>query len=183
MARVRSGSARQQAVALQSRPPRPAPIPPPAWPQSRARTRSPTAPAPCPESPTAAPSHPAAPAPETAAPASATAHSIPELVLQLPFSPYIVIVIPTLTERKELMLCGRVRFLMWVRVSGPDRPSESSAGAPRYLLNSTISLPRANNTTLAIPINNPCSTTPGISLNSRARPSASGICPNRQSRM
>src|ERR1022692_3172292 len=28
-----------------------------------------------------------------------------------------------------------------------------------YLLNSTISLPLANNTTLAIPINNPCSTT------------------------
>ena len=52
-----------------------------------------------------------------------------------------------------------------------------------YLFNSKISLPRANNATLAIPINNPCSTTPGISLSLRANPAGSGICPKRQSRM
>lgn len=34
-----------------------------------------------------------------------------------------------------------------------------------YRFNSTISFPRAKSTMLAIPMNSPCSTTPGISLN------------------
>src|SRR3979411_171413 len=40
--------------------------------------------------------------------------------------------------------------------------------------NSTISLPSATSTVLAIPINSPCSTTPGMSLSRRARASGSG---------
>ena len=37
-----------------------------------------------------------------------------------------------------------------------------------------ISVPLATSTTLAIPMNSPCSTTPGMSLSLLARPSAPG---------
>jgi hypothetical protein len=43
--------------------------------------------------------------------------------------------------------------------------------------------PFAHNTTVARSMNNPCSTTPGMSLNLRARPGGSGIRPKLQSRI
>ena len=44
--------------------------------------------------------------------------------------------------------------------------SATSAARILYRRNSTISLPRANKATFAIPMKSPCSTTPGMSLNS-----------------
>jgi hypothetical protein len=49
--------------------------------------------------------------------------------------------------------------------------------------NSVTSCPLATNTMLAMPINRPCSTTPGISLSLRASAVTSGIRPNLLSRI
>src|SRR6267154_2568545 len=73
-------------------------------------------------------------------------------------------------------LCSHCHKLMY-------SPPGALSGTRFQRCNSVISLPLATSTVLAMPINNPCSTTPGMSLSCRAKPSASGICPKWQSRI
>ncbi len=66
---------------------------------------------------------------------------------------------------------------------GTQRPFVQGSSGRHYRRNSTTSVPLATRITAAMPMNSPCSTTPGISLSLFAKPSAPRIFSKWQSRM
>ena len=109
------------------------------------------------------------------------------LFVELPF--YNTVVLMARPKTRPDTNPGRIRLSDGVAGSCAPAwasPPRQPAGRGRYFQlrrNSSTSPALAIRTTAAIPMNKPCSTTPGISLSARPSATGSGIWPKWQSRM